>query len=243
MGRAPARAESRTTPATTTNDALQRNPRRTRWFHASIYVATLVLTATGWWLLFGREGQPSWLARVAGAPDVVLHEYFGWALGAVAGLGAIVGARGALRFVLDSVTFDRGDARWLRHWPTAVFTGRFTPHRRHFDPGQRIANVIMVLCLFALIVSGFGLLATSGGPAFVWFLRVHKWATYVLTPVIVGHVIIGLGVFPGYRGVWRAMHLGGKVSEVTARRLWPEWTKGALNAEVPTGGTRSRRTD
>jgi formate dehydrogenase subunit gamma len=32
-------------------------------------------------------------------------------------------------------------------------------------------------------------------------------------------------VLPGYRGVWRAMHLGGHLAEPVARRLWPGWVE------------------
>jgi formate dehydrogenase subunit gamma len=67
-----------------------------------------------------------------------------------------------------------------------------------------------------------------GGPVYVWFLRLHRWATYVLTPVVLGHVLVALGVLPGYRGTWRAMHRRGRVPEQTARRLWPAWTEARL---------------
>lgn len=77
--------------------------------------------------------------------------------------------------------------------------------------------------LAALAASGAGLAVVHGGPAFVWLLRVHRWSTYALTPVLAGHVVIACGALPGYRGVWRAMHLGGRVDGRVARRLWPEW--------------------
>jgi formate dehydrogenase subunit gamma len=48
-----------------------------------------------------------------------------------------------------------------------------------------------------------------GGPAFVWLAPIHKWSTYALVPLILGHVVIASGVLPGYRSVWRSMHLGG----------------------------------
>ena len=49
----------------------------------------------------------------------------------------------------------------------------------------------------------------------------HRWATFVVTPVIVGHIVIAAGVLPGYRGVWRSMHLGGRLPADVARRIWP----------------------
>jgi hypothetical protein len=48
--------------------------------------------------------------------------------------------------------------------------------------------------------------------------------------VIVGHIVVAAGILPGYRGAWRSMHLGGRVSLDTARRLWPGWTERRLAA-------------
>jgi hypothetical protein len=36
-------------------------------------------------------------------------------------------------------------------------------------------------------------------------VRVHRAATYVLTVMVVAHVLVAAGVLPGYRGVWRAL--------------------------------------
>ncbi|GAA4702652.1 formate dehydrogenase subunit gamma [Promicromonospora umidemergens] len=203
---------------------VERNGRPARWFHAGVYVTVIVLLATGWWLQLGQEGRPSVLARATGASDAELHTVTGWVLAGLTALAAVVGARGWRTFWRESVRFHRGDAAWFRRWPAAIFTGRFGWHEGRFDPGQRIANLVLVVTLLALVVSGVGLALVSGGPAFVWFLLVHRWATYVVTPVVVGHVIIASGILPGYRGVWRAMHLGGHLRRTDATRVWPAWT-------------------
>jgi formate dehydrogenase subunit gamma len=203
---------------------VERNKRPARWFHAGVYVTVLVLLGTGWWLLLGYEGSPSVLARATGASDAELHTVTGWVLAGLTALAAVVGVRGWRIFWQESVRFRRGDAAWFRRWPAAVFTGRFGRHEGRYDPGQRIANLVLVATLLALVVSGIGLVLVSGGPAFVWFLQVHRWSTYVVTPVVVGHVIIASGVLPGYRGVWRAMHLGGHLRRRDSERIWPTWT-------------------
>jgi len=182
-----------------------------------------VLLATGWWLRLGQEGRPSVLARVTGRPDTELHDWTGWALVAVVMVGLVVGVRAAATFVLESVRFRRQDLNWLLSWPRAVLTGRFARHEGHFDPGQRIANVVLVVLLAALVVSGVGMARLHGGPVFVVMLHVHRWSTYAVTPVILGHVLVAAGVLPGYRGVWRSMHLGGRLDREVARRLWPGW--------------------
>jgi cytochrome b subunit of formate dehydrogenase len=207
---------------------LERYSRPTRWFHAAVYVTTLLLLATGWWLTLGKEGEPSVVARLFGVADVSLHKGAGWALAAVGAVGIVAGRRAAWTFLSESVRFRRGDAGWLQRWPAAIFTGRFGRHDGHFDPGQRVANLVMALGIAALVGSGIGLVVVHGGPAFVWLSRVHRWATYVLTPVVVGHIAIALGIFPGYRGVWRSMHVRGRVGRDVANRLWPGWTRRTL---------------
>jgi cytochrome b subunit of formate dehydrogenase len=210
-------------PARAPAETIERNNRATRWFHALIYTACLTLLATGWWLLLGGEGKPSPLARMTGVPDTPLHKLIGWAFALVAVLGCLVGWRAARTFLAESRRMVRSDVGWFARWPAALITGRFGWHDGHFDPGQRIFNVVMTLLLLVLLLSGLGLVTVHGGPAFVWMARVHKWSTYVATPMIAGHVVVASGILPGYRGVWRSMHLGGRLDRSVALRLWPAW--------------------
>jgi cytochrome b subunit of formate dehydrogenase len=219
---------------------VERYRRSARRYHAAIYVLTLLLLATGWWLLTGREGEPSPLAALTGIPDVQLHVWFGWGLLVAAVAPLPFARRGVSRFLRETFRYDRGDLRWLRHLPVAVITGRFPRHEGHFDPGQRIANVIIVALLIALVGSGVGLVLVHVGPTFALLAAVHKIATYAFTVVIAGHIVVALGVLPGYRGVARSMHLGGRLRLETARRLWPGWTESTAKGRTPDepGGTR-----
>jgi cytochrome b subunit of formate dehydrogenase len=203
-------------------EVVQRYNRRTRWFHAGVYLTVLPLLFTGWWLLVGREGDPSVLARLIQLPDTTLHRRLGWVMAAVVGLGLVLGVRAVGTFLVETARFRRGDLAWFRRWPRALFSGRFGWHDGHFDPGQRIANVVITLGLAAVVGSGVGLALLHGGPAFVWLVRVHRWSTYVLTPVLLGHILITF-VPPGYRGAWRSMHFGGRLPARVAGRLWPGW--------------------
>ena len=219
--RAPRRGERR----------IERYTRPARWLHAAVYLTTLVLLGTGWWLLLGGEGRPTVLARLLGVPDVVTHKDLGWALAVLGAALLLARPRAVGRFLAASLRFDRGDLGWLRRWPRAAVSGRFPYHRGHFDPGQRIANLVLLAGLVVLVLSGLGLVLVHGGPAFVWLVRVHRLATYVVTPVIVGHVLLASGLLPGYRGVWRSMHTRRGVGEEAARRLWPAWAHRRLDAD------------
>jgi cytochrome b subunit of formate dehydrogenase len=194
-----------------------------RWLHVGVYVTVLILLATGGWLLLGNEGNPSPLSRLAGMPDTRLHVWVGWAFTALMVGGIVIGMRGAAKFVTESLRYDRGDVGWLGAWPRATFNGRFPLHQGHFDPGQRLANLAMVAAFVTVTASGIAMAMLHGGPAFVWLVPLHVWSTYALIPLLAGHIVIAAGVLPGYRGVWRSMHLGGRLDVAVARRLWPGW--------------------
>lgn len=202
---------------------VERYGRRARWFHAFVFTTVLITLATGAWLLAGNEGEPSLLARLSGTSDATLHKVVGAAFAIGSVVSILLGFRAARTFVTESLRIDRGDARWFTRWPGAVLTGRFQRHEGHFDPGQRVANVAIVVVLTVLVVSGVGLITVHGGVAFVWLARVHRWSTFVAIPVILGHILIASGLLPGYRGVWRSMHLGGRLPARVAQRLWPGW--------------------
>jgi cytochrome b subunit of formate dehydrogenase len=212
------------TPAmTSTTRRIRRTSRSTRLLHTAVYLTTSALLFTGLWLLIGGEGRPSPVARIVGEPDTSVHIWLGRVLAVVLVLPLLVRWRGTIVFVRETFRFDRGDGRWWLNWPRGALTGRFARHEGHFDPGQRAANLVMVGGLLVLTVTGIGMTVLHGGPMFAWMSRVHTWTTYVVTIVIAGHLFVAIGILPGYRGAWRAMHLGGRVSKETAKRLWPAW--------------------
>jgi formate dehydrogenase subunit gamma len=198
-----------------------RNNLATRGLHAAAAVTTVVLLGTGWWLRSGSEGRPSLLADVLDTPDTDVHRTAGWALTVLVAGALTLGVRGAWTFARETARVDRGDRRWFRRWPAGALTGRFASHRGRFDPGQRVANLAFVATLGTLIGSGIALTTLSGGPTFATLVRLHRGATYVLTVLVVGHIVVVSGLLPGYRGAWRAMVGRGRVPAATARRLWP----------------------
>jgi cytochrome b subunit of formate dehydrogenase len=202
---------------------VERYGRKSRWFHAGVYLFTFIALGTGLWIHFGQEGRASFLARLLNRPDITIHEDAGWVLVGLLAAVVLFGFRGIATFVVESLRFGRGDGAWIAGWPRAALTGKFRHHRGHFDPGQRVANVVIVVGLLVLVASGTALVFIHGGAWFVRLAFVHRWTTFLLAPIIAGHVLVASGVVPGYRGVWRSMHWGGRVRTETAARLWPGW--------------------
>jgi cytochrome b subunit of formate dehydrogenase len=204
-------------PAETIEPTIERYSRGARRLHAAIYVAVLLDLATGWWFVLGGY-RPSVIATATGVGDADVHEYAGLALFPVVLIGLVAGRRGVRTFAVESVRFRRSDLRWFAKWPRSLVSGRFAYHDGHFDPGQRLANLFLVSAIATLMVTGVALLYTGG-----IVYQMHHWAAFLITPVLLGHILVASGLFPGYRGVWRSMHRGGRLPVDVARRIWPAW--------------------
>jgi formate dehydrogenase subunit gamma len=200
---------------------VERYNRGTRMFHAAIYLGVLADLISGWWFVLG-DYRPSVLEDLTGIGDQWIHEYVGLGLIGVAVLGCAIGWRAVRTFTAESLYFRAADARWFLRWPRALRTGRFEYHDGHFDPGQRIANIVLTLTLTSLVVTGVGALYLPR-PLSITAFDLHRWSAFLITPVLVGHIIVAAGILPGYRGAWRSMHLGGRLPADVARRIWPGW--------------------
>jgi cytochrome b subunit of formate dehydrogenase len=156
------------------------------------------------------------------------HRWLGYALLAAGGLVLLLRPRACARFVVESVRFRRSELGWFGSYPAFLFRpfrNRPARHEGHFDPGQRLFNLLVLLSLIAL--SSTGVLMSfprAFVPAvFAWSLRAHRAATWALAAGVTGHVVVASGILPGYRGTWRAMHGRGRVPQELAERLWPRW--------------------
>jgi len=234
-----------------TRAPVARNGRRARWLHTLVYLSTLFLAYTGIAVLL--EAHPGLSKPLGGhVPTATSHRLVGYGL-LIAALLVVAVWRGAAgRFVANSVRFSRLDLRWVTGYPRmALAPGRSepAPHRGHFDPGQRVFNLLLVLAFLVLGVTGIimGMPERFLPSVFGSSLRIHKLATWVLIGLVAGHLLLASGLLPGYRGVWRAMHLGGRVPAATARRLWPLWSAASQREPAPAakdaGGARQPSTD
>jgi cytochrome b subunit of formate dehydrogenase len=177
------------------------------------------------------EGIPALEALFGGhAATGRWHRWVGFGL---VGLGLlVVGLRAETSawFLAESVRFRRQDLDWfVRHPRFLLRPSRYapTPHHGHFDPGQRVFNMIVMVSLLALAATG----AVMSFPqrflpaAFAVSLQIHRAATWVLGIAVAGHLVVVSGVFRGYRGVWWAMHRDGRVTAALGEALWPTWAR------------------
>ncbi len=206
-----------------------RNGAGARRLHAATYLLTLALLVSGVALL--GEGVPL-LARPLGGHVLAArwHRWVGYGLVAAAGLLAALRPRAVAWFLAESARFRRSELSWFGRYPAFIlWPARHRPgrHEGHFDPGQRVYNLVVVACLTVLSVTGLLLSFPQAFPAraFAWSLRIHRAATWALAGAAAGHVLVASGALPAYRGTWRAMHAGGRVPRELARRLWPAWTE------------------
>jgi cytochrome b subunit of formate dehydrogenase len=159
------------------------------------------------------------------------HRWVGFGLTALGLLVAVLRSRTSAWFLAESVRFRPQDLDWfVRHPRFLLSPSRYAPapHEGHFDPGQRVFNVIVLVALLALAATG----AVMSFPqrfvpaAFAASIQVHRAATWGLGIAVAGHLLVVSGVFRGYRGVWRAVHRDGRVAAALGHALWPTWARG-----------------
>jgi cytochrome b subunit of formate dehydrogenase len=206
-----------------------RNRRSARRLHAGTYLVTTFLFLSGISLL--GEGHPILEALLGGhLAAAQWHRWVGYGLTAGAALVIALRPRSSGHFVAQSVRFRGQDLRWFASYPAFLLRpSRNAPtrHEGHFDPGQRVFNVVVVVALAVLSVSGvlMSFPQTFTPATFSWGFRIHRLATWALAGAVAGHVVVASGATAAYRGVWRAMHGDGRVSRDLAERLWPNWAE------------------
>jgi cytochrome b subunit of formate dehydrogenase len=210
-------------------DRVLRNRRPARRLHAGTYLLTAFLFVSG--ISVMGEGYPSLEGLLGGhLAAAQWHRWVGYGLMAGAALVIALRPRSSGRFLADSVRFNGQDLRWFGSYPAFLLRpSRNAParHGGHFDPGQRVFNITVVVALTGLSITGVLMsFPQAFTPAtFAWSLRIHRLAMWALAAAVAGHLLVASGATAAYRGVWRAMHGDGRVSRDLAERLWPTWTE------------------
>ena len=201
-----------------------------RAFHWSFALPTLVLLVTGLFLRFGslQTLMVGYNRRVG----LRLHLVAGVALLFGPLLVALLGnrralaaaARTLLRMKRDDRRFLRELPRWLRNDP------RVGGEVGRFNGGQKLNTLVSGLILLVATATGLILwvfpplpdTATGTLPVLTaWLATLHEATTYLLLPVVVGHLFMAL-VHPRTRESLRGI-LFGIVDADWARRHHPRW--------------------
>jgi formate dehydrogenase subunit gamma len=197
--------------------------------HTVLYVATAVLLLSG--VAVVGEGVRGLEALFGGhAATARAHRYLGFALVAVAAALVALRPRACGRFLVESFRFRSADRRWFASYlPFLLRPSQRRParHEGHFDPGQRLYNLLVVVSLVVLAATGvvMSFPKTFTPDAFAWSLRIHRAATWILMAAVIAHLALASGVTRAYRGAWRAMHGDGRVPRELAEKLWPRWAE------------------
>ncbi|MGH2651690.1 MAG: cytochrome b/b6 domain-containing protein [Actinomycetota bacterium] len=206
-----------------------RNRPAARRVHAALYLLTGFLFFSGLAVL--GEGHPVLEALLGGhVATARWHRWVGFGLLGFGVLVAVLRPGTSTWFLAESVRFRAGDLRWFARYPSFLLRpSRYppAPHDGHFDPGQRVFNVLVVTSLLVLASTGAVMSFPQRflPPLFAASLRIHRAATWVLGIAVAGHLVVASGVLPGYRGVWRAMHRDGRVPAALGELLWPKWAR------------------
>jgi len=211
-----------------------------RAFHWGVALPTLVLLVTGLFLRFG------WLQSLMVGYDrrvgLRLHLVAGVAFLFAPLLVILLGtrrslakaARTLLRMDRRDLRFLRDLPRWLRNDPEAGGdVGRF-------NGGQKLNAFVSGITLLIATATGVFLwaspplpeAATGAIPVLTfWVAIVHEATTYILLPVLLGHIFMAL-VHPRTRESLRGI-LFGFVDAEWARRHHPRWYREVEGAERP----------
>jgi cytochrome b subunit of formate dehydrogenase len=158
------------------------------------------------------------------------HRWVGFGLLSLGVVVAVMRPRAATWFLAQSWRFGRQDLEWFARHPRFLLRpsrNAPAPHDGHFDPGQRVFNLVVMVSLLALAATG----SVMSFPqrfvpaAFAVSLQIHLVATWILGVAVAGHLVVVSGVFRGYRGVWRAVHRDGRVAAALGETLWPTWAR------------------
>lgn len=209
---------------------LKRNGLLTRWLHGTNALTVLILLFTG--LALGdRFGDG--LVELSGGHELIndVHQWLGTGYTVAAAVLALVFARKTAGLLRDMAVFRRTDWAWMPAFARHYFRpGHHAPpfHEGRFDPAQRLVFIGLTVSLVLVAASGIVLFAfvDMSRAVFMWTIRTHIAAAWLLIISTILHVLAGLGLPRTHRGLVRAMFGDGRVRLGLAQTLWPGWVRG-----------------
>ncbi len=204
-----------------------------RVFHFSHVILTFLLILSGLKIYYPKlifEVPPEWI--------IMAQEVLGLAWVTLPLAALALRFRSTVHFLSEYTRWTLDDLVWL----VKFVPGLIRPDKYHLpliktkiNPGERLVGASMIAVSSALAVTGlirvWGDWVSPG--LLVRAEAIHRVSFLLLLLFLAGHITVGLGILPSYRGVARAMFGDGQITLSLAGRHWPYWTRQNLLGEWP----------
>jgi formate dehydrogenase gamma subunit len=192
-----------------------------RIFHWTVAILVILMGLTGL-ILF----VPGWGAIAVGAWTRIIHRICAYTFGIVLVLYFVSYPKKSREFIKESFTWTRDDLGWLRA-AIDYYTGgeeSKMPPQGHINAGQKIWQLIAIVCGVILVITGAIMCFAKGAVApgiFQWSLFTHALAFIIGGCMLIVHAILG-AIHPRMSESLRSM-LTGKISEEYAKSHYGKW--------------------
>lgn len=194
--------------------------RAAHWFHLLLTAALLVSGLQFYFPIVGRTIFlifPIYTHRISGIFFLLLPLPF------------FIFHRRKLAVLLSPyLVWRRTDLLWLFRFPGYfLFPNKVTlpqPEEK-INAGQKLMGGLLIVSSLLMAVSGFLRLLGHRLPP-VMLIRaqyIHQITFLPFFLLLLGHVIVGSGIHPKYKGIWRSMLGGGSIRTSLVREHWPVW--------------------
>ncbi|MCD6568222.1 MAG: cytochrome b/b6 domain-containing protein [Dehalococcoidia bacterium] len=192
-----------------------------RTFHWTVVILVMLLGLTGL-ILF----VPGWgVASVAGWTRIV-HRICVYISAVVLVIYFITYRQSCLAYLKEAFTWTKADLGWVRAAVDYYLGGDESkmPPQGHINPGQKIWELITVVCGALFIITGAVMTFAKGAVApgvFQWCVFTHDIAFIVGGAMLIVHIVLGT-LHPRMSESLRSM-ITGKISVHYAKSHYGKW--------------------
>ncbi|UMZ75325.1 cytochrome b/b6 domain-containing protein [Natranaerofaba carboxydovora] len=215
---------------------IKRNSRLARFVHWFHLISFFLLTITGLAYYYPIIATP-----VAGiASSMVIHRVIGVVFIIVPVVLIIIYFRRFILYMSDYSGWQIKDVKWFLKFPLFMLLPakiKMPSFNGKINPGQKLLGSGMLIGSFLMAISGLFRMLTNHlspniitGSAFI-----HQLLFPLLILLLLGHVFIGSGIHPIYRGVSRGMLGDGKLRVGLVRIHWKDWLDKGPSSNLTSG--------
>jgi len=192
-----------------------------RILHWTVAILVILLGITGL-ILF----VPGWGVAGLACWTRIIHRVCAYIFGVVLVLYFVTYRKNSLSYIKESFTWKKEDLGWLRA-AIDYYTGgeeSKMPPQEHINPGQKIWQLITVVCGVIIFVTGAIMCFAKGAVSpglFQWCLFTHDLAFIIGGCMLIVHAILG-AIHPRMSESLRSI-VTGKISEEYAKSHYGKW--------------------